>query len=62
MKSDDVIKQLKDNGWVLQRIKGSHHTFEKEGVKDIITISHPRKDMPIGQLKDIEKKSGLKFK
>jgi hypothetical protein len=62
MKSSDVIKQLEANGWTLQRVNGSHHIFAKEGVMEVITISHPKKDMTIGQIRDAEKKSGLKFR
>jgi hypothetical protein len=62
MKSGDVIKKLEADGWKLQRVSGSHHIFAKDGVTDIITISHPKKDMTIGQVKDAEKISGLKFR
>jgi len=62
MKSGDVIKKLEADGWKLQRVSGSHHIFAKDGVAEIITISHPKKDMTIGQLRDAEKKSGLKFR
>ncbi|WP_314909492.1 type II toxin-antitoxin system HicA family toxin [Cardiobacterium hominis] len=62
MKSGDVIKKLEADGWKLQRVSGSHHIFAKDGVTDIITISHPKKDMTIGQVKDAEKISGLRFR
>ena len=62
MKSGGVIKKLEADGWKLQRVSGSHHIFAKDGVAEIITISHPKKDMTIGQLRDAEKISGLKFR
>ena len=62
MKSGDVIKKLEADGWKLQRVSGSHHIFAKDGVAEIITISHPKKDMTIGQIRDAEKISGLKFR
>ena len=62
MKSGDVIKKLEADGWKWQRVSGSHHIFAKDGVTDIITISHPKKDMTIGQVKDAEKISGLRFR
>lgn len=62
MKSGDVIKKLEADGRKLQRVSGSHHIFAKDGVAEIITISHPKKDMTIGQLRDAEKISGLKFR
>ena len=51
MKSSDVIKQLEADGWALLRVRGSHHVFAKDGVEELITISHPKKDMTIGQLR-----------
>lgn len=61
MKSKDLIKLLEADGWVLVRVKGDHHHFKKEGVPHLITISHPVKDLSIGQIKDVKKKSGLNF-
>lgn len=62
MDSSKVINILKENGWEFKRCKGDHHTFKKEGVKAVVTITHPRKDIPIGQLMDISRKSGILFK
>lgn len=60
MSSADVIKLLEKSGWVLQRSVGSHHTFKKTGVAHIITVPHPRKDVPKGLLSTILKQAGLK--
>ena len=62
MRRRDVIKKLEADGWTLQRVSGSHHIFAEDGVAEIITISHPKKDMTIGQLRDAEKISGLTFR
>lgn len=62
MRNRDVIKKLEADGWTLQRVSGSHHIFAKDGVAEIITISHPKKDMTIGQLREAEKISGLTFR
>lgn len=61
MSSSKIIKLLRANGWVLVSISGSHHTFKKVGCNDIVTVPHPKKDIPIGTLKSIQKKSALKF-
>lgn len=61
MTSNELIKALEADGWVLVRIKGSHHHFSKVGVPYIITISHPTKDLSIGQIADAKRKSGLVF-
>lgn len=49
------MKQLKGRGWVLDRVKGSHHTFIKEGVPYVITVPHPEKDIAEGTLHKILK-------
>lgn len=56
--SRELIKKLQANGWVLDRIRGSHHIFthpEKEGH---VTVPHPKKDVPKGTLRSIEKQAG----
>lgn len=61
MNSSQLIKLLEADGWALVRVKGSHHHFHKVGVPHIITISHPTKDLSIGQIADARRKSGLMF-
>ena len=61
MKSSELIKLLEEDGWVIKRIKGSHHQLRKEGVPFVITISHPTKDLSKHQINDAKKKSGLDF-
>jgi len=53
--SKELIKQLKANGWVLERVKGSHHTFAKKGVPWVITVPHPEKDLATGTVNKILK-------
>lgn len=31
MKDKDLLKLLEKNGWVEERIKGSHHVMKKDG-------------------------------
>ena len=31
MKDKDLLKLLKQNGWEVKRISGSHHIMEKDG-------------------------------
>lgn len=61
MKSGELIKLLKEDGWIVDRIKGSHHTLRKEGVDSIISISHPEKDVSRHQLAQARRISGLKL-
>lgn len=56
--SKGLIKLLKQNGWSLDRVNGSHHIFIK-GDKTIV-ISHPKKDIKKGLYNAILKQAGLK--
>lgn len=55
-----VIKILKKNGWCLNRIRGSHHVFIKEGVqRPVIVPVHGNTDL--GKFaEDILKEAGIK--
>ncbi|MDY0969753.1 type II toxin-antitoxin system HicA family toxin [Enterobacteriaceae bacterium] len=55
MSSRELMKQLVERGWLLARVKGSHHTFVKEGVPYVITVPHPEKDLAQGTLHTILK-------
>ncbi|MNW25359.1 YcfA-like protein [compost metagenome] len=59
--SRDVIKMLKANGWYLVHTVGDHFQFKHPTIKGKVTITHPVKDVAIHIMKDIEKKTGLKF-
>ncbi|MEG2587962.1 MAG: type II toxin-antitoxin system HicA family toxin [Cetobacterium sp.] len=52
------MQLLKNNGWILDRINGSHHIFYKGSVT--IVVPHPRKDMKKGTYLSILKAAGLK--
>ncbi|WP_434064621.1 type II toxin-antitoxin system HicA family toxin [Symbiopectobacterium purcellii] len=49
------MKLLEINGWVLDRVKGSHHIFVKDGKDYHITVPHPEKDVAKGTLAKILK-------
>lgn len=61
MKSADVIKALKADGWEQVAQKGSHVQFKHPTKPGRVTVPHPKKDIPIGTLKSVEKQSGLKL-
>jgi predicted RNA binding protein YcfA (HicA-like mRNA interferase family) len=49
-----------DHGWVLDRIKGSHHIMIKDGEDAILTIPvHANKPLKIGLLRALMKQTGL---
>lgn len=59
MKSIEIIRLLKANGWELVRVKGDHHQFKKEGNPYVITVPHPTKDLKPGTLRKIQKLAGI---
>jgi len=61
MKVREVIKRLEEAGWYLSRTKGSHRQYKNLQNPNVITIpGNPSDDIPIGTLKNILKKAGLK--
>lgn len=59
MDSRDIIRRLRDAGWFLDRIRGSHHQFRHPLRPGTVTVRHPAKDTPIGTVKSIERQSGV---
>ena len=62
LSSRDVIQMLKTDGWELVGATGDHHHFKHPTKSGKVTVTHPRKDIPIGTLKSIERQSGLKLR
>ena len=60
MKAKELIKLLKQNGWELARIEGSHHIFKKGQQTVPVPIHGMNQDMRKGTLNSILKKAGLK--
>jgi predicted RNA binding protein YcfA (HicA-like mRNA interferase family) len=59
MKSTDVIKQLKADGWYLVHVVGSHHQFKHPTKAGKVTVPHPKKDLPLPTVRSILKQAGL---
>ncbi|WP_081033358.1 type II toxin-antitoxin system HicA family toxin [Acinetobacter pittii] len=59
MKSLDLIKMIEADGWYEVRVSGSHHHFKHPTKKGLVTILHPKKDLPNGTVKSILKQAGL---
>ncbi|MBZ9922723.1 type II toxin-antitoxin system HicA family toxin [Mesorhizobium sp. BR1-1-7] len=62
MKSSDIIVRLTADGWFEVARKGSHAQFKHTTKPVRVTVPHPKRDVPIGTLKSIEKQSGLKLR
>lgn len=54
--SKKIVKRLKDKGFELISIKGSHHKFRKNALT--VIVPHPKKDLPIGTAREIAKQAG----
>jgi predicted RNA binding protein YcfA (HicA-like mRNA interferase family) len=54
-------KIVEKKGWILRKITGSHHIYEKPGEQKIISIPvHKNQDLKIGTLKALMKIAELK--
>lgn len=62
MKIRDVIKALEANGWYEVRVTGSHHHFRHPDQSQVVTVPHPKANLPIGTLKSIEKQIGMRLR
>ena len=60
MDSRSLIKKLEADGWVLVRVKGSHHQFKHPTKPGLVTVKHPDGDIPAGTLHSIRKQAGWK--
>lgn len=54
--SRKIIKRLKEEGFELISVRGSHHKFRKGAVT--IIVPHPKKDLPVGTARAIAKDAG----
>ena len=52
---------LKEDGWVLHTIEGSHCHFKHDTKPGKVTVKHPCKDIPPKTLQSIESQSGIRF-
>jgi predicted RNA binding protein YcfA (HicA-like mRNA interferase family) len=62
MNSKAVIAALKADGWVRVAQKGSHVQFKHPTKPGRVTVPHPRRHIPLGTLRSIEKQAGLKLR
>lgn len=59
MTGNELVTLLKQNGFTLDRVSGSHHVLEKGSVKVSVPV-HGKRDLPIGLLNSLLKQAGLK--
>lgn len=62
MSSRDLISRLQADGWYQVAQKGSHVQFKHKTKPGRVTVPHPKRDIPIGTLKSIERQAGIKLR
>jgi predicted RNA binding protein YcfA (HicA-like mRNA interferase family) len=60
--SRDVIRALEADGWAQVAQKGSHVQFKHPSKPGRVTVPHPKRDLPPGTLRSIERQSGLRLR
>jgi predicted RNA binding protein YcfA (HicA-like mRNA interferase family) len=59
MNSAQLIRMLHQNGWYEVRRHGSHITFKHPSKPKLCTVPHPKKDLPLGTIRQILKNAEL---
>ncbi len=59
LSSRKIIKLLKDDGWILKGVEGSHHHFTHPAKKGKVTVPHPNKDLKLKTQMNILQQAGL---
>ena len=60
--SRDIIRAIEAAGWVEVAQKGSHRQFKHPALPGRVTVPHPKKDIPLGTLRSIERQAGVKLR
>ncbi|MCB1148269.1 MAG: type II toxin-antitoxin system HicA family toxin [Leptospiraceae bacterium] len=51
---------MKEDGWQLHYIRGSHNQFKHPTKPGKVTVPHPKAELPKGTVNSILKQAGLK--
>ena len=57
-----MLRLLKEHGWYVERVKGSHQQLRHPSKLGVVTVPHPKKDLKPGTLHSIEKQAGVRLK
>lgn len=55
VKSRDLIRELTVEGWVLDRVRGSHHVFRHPERTGHVSVPHPKSNLGNGIVAQIRK-------
>jgi predicted RNA binding protein YcfA (HicA-like mRNA interferase family) len=59
--SRDVLRRLREAGWGEVRQKGSHVQLKHPDRPGLVTVPHPKRDLPKGTLRSIERQAGIRL-
>jgi predicted RNA binding protein YcfA (HicA-like mRNA interferase family) len=62
MNSREIIRKLVEDGWYEVAQAGSHKQFKHAVKPGRVTVPHPKKEVPVGTIKSIEKQADLKLR
>jgi len=62
MSSKEILRLLRKDGWRIARTKGNHHQLKHPTKPGLVTVPHPKKDLPTGTALAILKSAGLEKK
>ena len=61
MKIRDILRLLTEDGWYLDRVRGSHHQYKHPIKREVVTVAgQPGDDVPRPMVNSILKQAGLK--
>jgi predicted RNA binding protein YcfA (HicA-like mRNA interferase family) len=61
MDSRKIIRSLRADGWVRVAQRGSHVQFKHPLKPGRVTVPHPKRDLPVGTVRSIERQARLKL-
>jgi predicted RNA binding protein YcfA (HicA-like mRNA interferase family) len=62
MNSALIIKRLTAEGWVRVGGRGDHEKYQHPARAGHVVVPHPRKDLPIGTLRNIDRQAGWQWR
>jgi predicted RNA binding protein YcfA (HicA-like mRNA interferase family) len=57
MTGRDLVRLFEENGWTLDRIRGSHHVMVKVGRRSIPVPVHGKRELPKGIVAAIKRQA-----
>ncbi len=62
MDSREIVRKLLKDGWFEVAHVGSHKQFRHSTKSGRVTVPTPRRDVPLGTLRSIEKQAGIRLR